>query len=91
MTRTRAVVVALLLAFAVFCVVQDVVTVAGAKRYARLQREALAGRGPHVTVDEVMKPAVASSVRQGLVWGGVVAVVGIGVGFGIATRLKPKM
>jgi len=65
-----------LLAFAVFCIVQDVATVAGARRYVRLQREALAGRGPAVTVDEVMEAAVDRSVRQGLVYGGMTAAIG---------------
>lgn len=65
-------------ALAVFLVVQDRVTAAGARRYVALQRSALAGRTPPVTIDEVMQPAVDRSVRQGALWGGVVLLVGLG-------------
>ena len=33
---------------------------------------------PSVTIDDVMKPAVSSSVQQGAMWGGAVLVVGLG-------------
>jgi hypothetical protein len=61
----------------VFCVVQDRVTAAGARRYVALQTDALAGRGPAVTVDEVMRPAISRSVRLASLSGGAVAIVGI--------------
>ena len=78
--RPRAIVVmTAIVALAVFCVVQDRVTAAGARRYAALQRDALAGRGHAVTIDEIMRPAVEQSVQQGLLWGGVVMVAGLGV------------
>ena len=62
----------------VFCVVQDRVTAAGVRQYVALQRAAIAGRGPAVSLDEVMSPARRRSVQQGLGWGGVVWVSGIG-------------
>ena len=83
--RPRAiVVVTALAAFAVFCVVQDRVTAAGARRYATLQRDALAGRGHAVTIDEIMRPAVRESVHEGLLWGGGVLVAGLGMASAVA-------
>ena len=84
--RPRTILVATALAaLAVFAVVQDRVTAAGARRYVALQRDALAGHGPAVTVDEVMRPAIERSVRQGLLWGGVVLVGGVSVAGAVAT------
>jgi hypothetical protein len=60
----------------VFCVVQDRVTAAGARRYVALQREALAGRGRAVTIDEVMQPAIDASVRYALLSAGAVMIAG---------------
>jgi hypothetical protein len=54
----------------VFCVVQDRVTAAGVRRYVALQRGAIAGRGPSVGLDDVMRPARRRSVQLGLLWGG---------------------
>jgi hypothetical protein len=51
-----------------------------------LQRAALAGRGPAVTVDEIMRPAIAQSVREGLLWGGAVLVSGVGIAAAVAAR-----
>ena len=83
--RPRAiVVVTALAAFAVFCVVQDRVTAAGARRYATLQRDALQGRGHAVTIDEIMRPAVRESVHEGLLWGGGVLVAGLGMAGAVA-------
>lgn len=62
----------------VFAFVQDRVTTSGATRYVALQREAVSGQGTGVTIDEVMRPAVARSVRQGLGWAAVVLVAGFG-------------
>jgi hypothetical protein len=73
-------------AFVVFCAVQDRVTAEGARRYAALQREALAGRGRPVTIDEIMKPAIEKSVQQGLLWGGGVMAAGVGVAGAMARR-----
>jgi hypothetical protein len=69
--------VTLAAAAAAFCIVQDRVTAAGARRYVALQSEALAGRGAAVTVEEVMRPAIRRSVRLGLLAGGGVAGVGL--------------
>ena len=77
--RQRGVLIAVAAAVAVFLVVQDRFTVIGSRRYAALQREALAGRGSAVTVDEVMRPAVTESVQQGLLWGGVALAAGLTV------------
>lgn len=71
--------------FAVFCVVQDRVTAAGARRYVALQRQALAGQGRAVTIDDVMRPAIDRSVRLALGAGGAVAALGLAAGFA-ATR-----
>ena len=66
-------------AFVVLCIVQDRVTAQGARRYVALQKEALAGRGRAVTIDEVMQPAIDRSVRLALGASGAVAVAGVSV------------
>lgn len=68
-----------LAAFATFCVVQDRVTAAAARRYVDTQRAALAGERPPVTIDGMMRPAIRASVTQGVLWGGIVAVAAGGV------------
>ena len=86
--RPRAIViVTALLALAVFAIVQDRVTAAGARRYVALQRDAIAGRGPAVTIDQIMRPAIQRSVQQGLLWGGVVLVLGLGVAGLVGSRV----
>jgi hypothetical protein len=83
----RAILVATaLLAFVTFCVVQDRVTAAGARRYVKLQREALSAGGPRVTIDEIMRPAIDRSVRRGLAWAGLVA--GVGLAAAVAVQRK---
>ena len=78
--RARAIVLTTVAAaLVVFAVVQDRVVASGAGRYALLQRAALAGGGPAVTIDEVLRPAVARSVRDGLLWSGVVLAAGLGL------------
>jgi hypothetical protein len=85
--RPRGILIATaLVAVVVFAIVQDRVTAAGARRYVALQRAALAGRGPAVTVDEIMRPAIAQSVHDGLLWGGVVLVSGVGIAAAVAAR-----
>ena len=73
---TTVTLVASVLAFAY---VQDRVTASGARRYVSLQQQAMSGRGAPVTIDEIMRPAVAGSVRQGLLWAGGVLILGCGV------------
>lgn len=68
-------------ALAVFCIVQDRVTAEGARRYVALQKEALAGRGQLVTVDEIMQPAIAASVRDGLIAAAAVGSMGLAFAF----------
>jgi len=82
-------VITAIVAFVVFAIVQDRVTAAGARRYVALQRDAIAGRGQSVTVDEIMRPAVERSVQQGLMWGGAVLVAGASVAGVVARRQKP--
>ena len=77
-------------AVAVFCIVQDRVTAAGARRYVALQRDALAGRRPLVSVDEIMRPAVDRSVRLGLLSSGAVAAAGAGAAV-VLSRFQRKM
>jgi hypothetical protein len=66
MSARNVLLVSALAALVVFCIVQDRITAGGARQYVALQREALAGRAPRVTIDEVMQPAIDRSVRQGL-------------------------
>jgi hypothetical protein len=69
-----------------FAVVQDRETSAGVGRYLAAQRAAIDGRGPRVTVDEVMGPANRGAVRRGLVWG-----IGVGLaGFASLTVLARR-
>jgi len=65
-------------AIVVFAVVQDRLTVAGVGRYVSMSRDAAAGRGPAVTIDSVMQPAVAHAVQQAALWSGVVLATGLG-------------
>jgi hypothetical protein len=74
----RRVWIALVVAFATFCIVQDRVTAAGARRYVALQKSALAGGGPQVTIDEIMRPAIDASVRYGALSAGAVLAAGLG-------------
>jgi hypothetical protein len=85
--RPRAIVVmSAVAAFAVFCVVQDRVTAAGARHYVALQRDAIAGHGPAVTIDQIMRPAIEQSVQQGLLWGAAVLVSGLTVAGAVARK-----
>ena len=77
-------------AVVVFCVVQDRVTADGARRYVALQKQALAGAGPLVTVDEVMRPAIDRSVRLALAASGAVAVAG-GMVAAMCSRFQRKL
>jgi hypothetical protein len=53
-----------------------------------VQRDALAGRGQLVTIDQIMKPAIARSVQRGLMWGGVVLVAGVSLAGVVSTRRR---
>jgi hypothetical protein len=59
-----------------FCVVQDRVTAGGAQQYVTLQEAAASGRGPAVTIDQVVPAAVRRGVRQGALSAGVILAVG---------------
>ena len=87
--RPRAVLVlTAVAAVVVFAIVQDRITATGARRYVALQREALVGRGQLVTVDQVMRPAVARSVQQGVLWGGAVLVAGVSLARVVSVRQR---
>jgi hypothetical protein len=64
-------------AVVVFAAVQDRVTASGARHYAVAQRAALSAGTAPVTIDQVVEPAVRRSVRDGLVWGGAVLMLGL--------------
>jgi hypothetical protein len=61
----------------VFCAVQDRITAEGARRYVALQREAAARHRPRVSIDEVMQPAIADSVRRGAAWSSGIMAAGL--------------
>jgi hypothetical protein len=75
-------------ALAVFAVVQDRLTARGTDQYVRAQRAAAAGIGTPPGIDAVMRPAVARSVRLGLLSGGVVAGAGVAGAALLARRAR---
>lgn len=85
MGRLAALVV--LAAIFMFCLVQDAETSAGVGRYIAAQRASLAGTGPRVTVDEIMRPANRVALREGLRWGGRVAMFGL-IGLLVYRRVR---
>lgn len=83
-----------LVAVIAFCVAQDRGTSAGVGRYIAAQRAAptadlAAGRGPTVTIDEVMGPANRAAVRDGMRWSGRVAMAGL-IGALVFRRVRLK-
>lgn len=76
--------VTLLAAVVAFCVVQDRVMAAGARRYVAVQRQALAAGTAPVGVDQIVKPAVRRSVQLGFLSAGVVCLAGLGLAFGVS-------
>ena len=76
----RSVLISVVVALGVFCVVQDRVTAAGARRYVRVHRDAAAGGGAAPSIDEVMRPAVRQSAWYGALSGGAAAGVALGAG-----------
>jgi hypothetical protein len=76
MRAPRILAITALAALIAFALVQDRTTASGARRYVALQRDALAGRGKRVTIDEVMQPAIERSVRYGLLAAGGVVIIG---------------
>lgn len=87
MRRRHLLIVAALAAVVTFAIVQDRVTAAGARRYAAQARQAAAAGQPlDASVDEVMAPAIADSVRRGALWGGLVFMGGAALAFVIGRR-----
>ena len=76
--------VTLLAAVVAFCVVQDRVTAAGARRYVAAQRQALAAGTAPVGVDQIVRPAVRRSVQLGFVSAGVLCLIGFALAFGVS-------
>jgi hypothetical protein len=72
----RLLLVSCMLAVAVFALVQDRITARATDQYVRAQRMAAAAGTTAPTIDAVMRPAVARSVRVGLLSGGLVAIAG---------------
>ena len=70
----------------VFAAVQDRVVADGVGRYVLMKRDAMAGRGPDVGVDEVLGPAVRDSVRSAGLWAGGVFIVGCGLAAAVRRR-----
>jgi hypothetical protein len=84
----RAAVLAVVVALAVFCGVQDSITAEAARHYARMHRDAVVSRTPAtVTVDEIMTPAIRRGVVSGLLSAGAVLVVGLAAAQWYARRL----
>jgi hypothetical protein len=78
-----------LAAVAVFALVQDRITARGTDQYVRAQQAAAAAGTTAPTLDAVMRPAVARSVRAGLLSGGLVVAVGA-AGAALAARRSPR-
>lgn len=80
------VLVSVVAALAVFAAVQDRVSAEGVRRYVTLQRSAITGQTPQVTIDQVMRPAVQRSVRQGALWAIVVLAAGLSTAAVVSRR-----
>ncbi len=78
-TRRGVLVVTALLAVATFACVQDRVTAAAARRYVAEHRAASAASPAAERIEDVMAPAVRSSVHWGALGSAIVAAVGLGV------------
>ena len=86
----RVVVFTFVAALAVFCVVQDRVTAAGATLYGEQSLAAIAMDQPVIPVDTVMRPAIRRSVWLGLMSAGTVLMVGLGAA-GAMSRSQTTM
>lgn len=74
------------LAFAAFCIVQDLRTIDGEWTYVYAYRAAAAAQVPHPDVVTVMGPAVRQAVAAGAAWALAVAIVGTGLTLWLAGR-----
>ena len=86
----RRVGLAVLAAAIAFAVVQDRETSAGVGRYVAAQRAAIAGRGPRVTVDEVMRPANRASVGRGVAWGAGAGAIALGLSWLVSGMVETR-
>jgi hypothetical protein len=80
----RVVVFTFVAALAVFCVVQDRVTAAGATLYGEQALAAIAMDQPVMPVDTVMQPAVRRSVMLGFASAAVVLTTGLGAAWALS-------
>lgn len=79
---------AALVALGVFAYTQDLLMAEAAGRYADLQRAALAGQGPAVTVTDVLEPARRDAAIRGAQWGGGTFVAGALAAAGARARRR---
>lgn len=82
----RLVVFTFLAALAVFCIVQDRTTAAGARQYALRALAAIDRHEPVPPIDSVMRPAVRRSVRLGLLSANGVLITGMAAAAVVARR-----
>lgn len=83
-------IIAALVALGVFAYTQDMLMAEAAGRYVDAHRAAVAGRGPSVTVVDVLEPARRASVEQGAAWGGGVLGVGAAVAVVVGRALRSR-
>jgi hypothetical protein len=88
MAHRRVAVFGFVAALVAFCIVQDRGTAAGARQYVDMYRAAASGARPAVTIDEIMRPAVRGSVRDGLVWAGGITAAGLSGAALLARRAR---
>lgn len=80
------VVLTVIAALAVFCIVQDRVTAAGAQQYALQALAAIDRHEPVAPIDSVMRPAVRRSVRLGFLSANAVLIVGMAAAAVVSRR-----
>ena len=73
----RSIVLTCIAALAVFAVIQDRITGSGVGQYVAKYHEAVAAKRTPLTIDDVMRPAVAHGVRQGTLWSGATLIAGV--------------
>jgi len=82
----RGLLVTAVLAFAAFCIVQDLRTIDGEWAYVYTYRAAAAAQVTYPDVATVMGAAVHRAVVAGAAWAGAVAVAGTGLTLWFARR-----
>lgn len=77
-----------ILAFAAYCVVQDLLTIEGEWTYVYAYRAAAAAQVPHPEVTSVMGPAVDHAVAVGALAATAIALVGVGLSLWVGSRIS---